>query len=84
MLRVSLRNLLVHDVFKVVPLEFAMSSNFWLISLLWVVFLECITSSNIPLRCKVQWRDKLKPCYKYVCMTSSQLVGVKTRVKNKN
>ena len=28
MLRVSLRNLLVRDAFKVVPLEFAMSSNF--------------------------------------------------------
>ena len=30
MLRVSLRNLLVRDAFKVVPLEFAMPSNFWL------------------------------------------------------
>ena len=28
MLRVRLRNLLVRDAFKVVPLEFAMSSNF--------------------------------------------------------
>ena len=31
MLRVSLRNLLVRDAFKVVPLELAMSSFFWFV-----------------------------------------------------
>ena len=35
MLRVSLRNLLVRDAFKVVPLELAMSINFWLVFYGW-------------------------------------------------
>ena len=56
MIRVSFRNLLLRDAFNVVPLELAMSS--FLVCLLCVVLLECMTSSNIPLRCKVQWRDK--------------------------
>ena len=56
MLRVSLRNFLVRDAFKVVPLELAMSS--FLVCLFWVVLLECTTSSNIPLGSKIQWRDK--------------------------
>ena len=47
MLRVSFRNFLVRDAFKVVPLELAMSS--FLVCLFWVVLLECTTSSNIPL-----------------------------------
>ena len=57
MLRVSLRNLLVCDAFRVVPLELAMSG--FLVCLFWVVLLECTTSSNIPLRSKVQWRDRM-------------------------
>ena len=45
-----------------------------MVCLFWVVLLECITSSNIPLGSNVQWRDKtcVPPCYKYVCKTSSQ------------
>ena len=35
MLRVGLRNLLVRDAFKVVPLELAMSSNFLLVFYGW-------------------------------------------------
>ena len=35
MLRVSLRNLLVRDAFKVVPLEFAMPSNYWFVFYGW-------------------------------------------------
>ena len=31
MLRASFRNLLVRDAFKVVPLELAMSGNFWFV-----------------------------------------------------
>ena len=50
-------DLLVHAAFKVVPLELAMPGIF-LVCLFWVVFLESITSSNIPLGAKVQWRDK--------------------------
>ena len=46
MLRVSFRNLLVRDAFKVVLLELAMSS--FLVCLFCVVLLECATSSNIP------------------------------------
>ena len=46
MLRVSFRNLLVRDAFKVVPLELAMST--FLVCLFWVVLRECTTSSNIP------------------------------------
>ena len=56
MLRVTLRNLLVRDVFKVVPLELAMSS--FLVCLFGVVLLECTTSSSIPLGSKVQWIDR--------------------------
>ena len=52
MLRVSLRNLLVRDAFKVVPLELAMSG--FLVFLFWVVLLECTTSSTISLGSKVQ------------------------------
>ena len=33
--RVSLRNLLVREAFKVVPLELAMSINFWLVFYGW-------------------------------------------------
>jgi len=47
MLRVSFRNLLVRDAFKVVPLELTMSGL--LVYLFWVVLLEFTTSSNIPL-----------------------------------
>ena len=57
MLRVSLWNLLVFNAFKVVPLEVAMSS--FLVCLFWVVLLQCTTSSNIPLRSKVQSRGNL-------------------------
>ena len=46
MLRVSFRNLLVRDAFKVVPLELAMSGL--LDCLFWVVLRECATSNNIP------------------------------------
>ena len=35
MLRVSLRNLLVRDAFKVVPLKFAMPGNFWFVFYGW-------------------------------------------------
>ena len=35
MLRVNLTNLLVRDAFKVVPLELAMSSNFWFVFYGW-------------------------------------------------
>ena len=35
MLRVSLWNLLEPDAFKVVPLEFAMPSNFWFVFYGW-------------------------------------------------
>ena len=35
MLCVSLRNLLVRDAFKVVPLELAMPSNFWFVFYGW-------------------------------------------------
>ena len=52
MLCVSFWNLLVRDAFKVVPLELAMSGL--LVCLFWVVLLECIMSSNIPLGSKVQ------------------------------
>ena len=37
---------MLRDAFKVVPLELAMSN--FLVCLFWVVFLECTTSSNIP------------------------------------
>ena len=47
MLRVSFKNLLVRDAFKVVPLELAMSR--FLVCLFWVVLLECTRSSNITL-----------------------------------
>ena len=50
--RVTFRNLLVRDAFKVMSLELAMSSL--LVCLFWVVLLECTTSSNIPLGSKVQ------------------------------
>jgi len=53
MLPVSLRNLLVRDVFKVVPLELAVSS-FLVFFYHWVVLIEWDTSSNIPLGTKVQ------------------------------
>ena len=33
--RVSLRNLLVRDAFKVVPLQLAMSSKFWFVFYGW-------------------------------------------------
>ena len=56
MLRVSFRNFLVRDAFKVDPLELAMSG--FLVCLFWVVLLECATSSNTPLGSKVQWRDR--------------------------
>ena len=46
MLRVSFRNLLVRDAFKVVPLELAMSS--FLVCLFCVVLLECATYQQIP------------------------------------
>ena len=55
--RVSLRNLLVRDAFRVVLLELAMSG--FLVCLFWVVLFECTTFSNIPLRSKVQWRDRM-------------------------
>ena len=70
MLRVSFRNLLVRDAFMVVPLELAMSG--FLLCLFWVVLLECTTSSNIPLRSKVQWRDRMgviNKCVKLVVMS---------------
>ena len=50
-------DLLVRTAFKVVPIELAMPSVF-LVCLFWVVSLECITSSNIPLGSKVRWIDK--------------------------
>ena len=52
MLRVSRRKLLVRNAFKVAMSRF-------LVFLFWVVLLECTTSSNIPLRSKVQWRDRM-------------------------
>ena len=64
MIRVSLRNLLVRDAFKVVPLELAMSN--FLVCLFLVVLLECTTSSNIPLGSKVLSRG-------FACMTSDIL-----------
>ena len=45
MLRVSFRNLLVRDAFKVVPLELAMST---FLVCLFLFLRECTTSSNIP------------------------------------
>ena len=58
MLRVSLRNLLVRDAFKVVPLDLAMSSKFWLVFYGWSSLSVSRLVLNIPLRCKVQWKVK--------------------------
>ena len=55
MLLVNLRNLLVLEAFKVIPLELAMSRS--LVCLFWVVLLECTTSSNISLGSKVQYGE---------------------------
>ena len=61
MLRVSLRNLLVCDAFKVVPLELAMPSNFWFVFYGW----SPLSVSRLVV---FQWDPKsdraTKPCYK--------------------
>ena len=61
MFRVSLRNLLVRDAFKVVPLEFAMPSNFWFVFYGW-------SSLSVSRLAVFQWDPKsdraTKPCYK--------------------
>ena len=61
MLRVSLRNLLVRDAFKVVPLELAMPRNFWFVFYGW-------SSLSVSRLVVFQWDPKsdraTKPCYK--------------------
>ena len=60
MLRVSFRNLLVHDAFKVVPLELAMS-RFWFVFSGW-------SSLSVPRLVIFQYDPKsdraTKRCYK--------------------
>ena len=60
-------NLLVCDVFKVVPLELAMSS--FLVCLFGVVLLECTTSSNMVrgsiIRSRARWYEQGERNTKY-------------------
>ena len=61
MLHVSLRNLLVRDAFKVVPLEFAMPSNFWFVFYGWS---SLSVSRPVVLRWDPKSNRATKPCYK--------------------
>ena len=82
MLRVSFRNLLVRDAFKVVPLELAMS-GFWFVFSAW-------SSLSVPRLVIFHYDPKSKrlvinKCVKLVVREiRAELVAVKIRGKNKS